>query len=101
MGMAYPRYRRRSAQSTSSPSVFGMASSQWYYTETGIPRMCKKIHADNPTIDVSPGDDPLSTQSIIKRVEVTKGMRTLCINLAPDGNDYNKYHTSIAWRKPP
>jgi hypothetical protein len=47
---------------------------QWYYTPTGIPRMCK-IHADDPSIDVSPGDDPLRTQSTIKRVEVTKGMR--------------------------
>jgi hypothetical protein len=39
--------------------------------------MCKRIQADDPTIaDVSPGDDPLCTQSI-KRVEVTKGMQTL------------------------
>jgi hypothetical protein len=63
---------------------------QWYYTSTtGIPRMCK-IQADDPTIDVSPGDDPLRTQSI-KHVEVTKGMRTLGICLAPDGNDFDEF----------
>jgi hypothetical protein len=50
------------------------------------------IQADDPTIDVSPGDDPLSTQSIKRRVEVTKGMRTLgVVRLAPDGNDYDEY----------
>jgi hypothetical protein len=55
-------------------------------TPTGIPRMCK-IQADDPSIDVSSGDDPSRTQSI-KRVEVTKGMRTLGVRLAPDGNDF-------------
>ena len=73
MGMAYTRLRR-SARSTYS-SVFGMA-----YTPTGIPRMCK-IQADDPSINVSPGDDTSHTQSI-KRVEVTKGMRTLGVRLA-------------------
>jgi hypothetical protein len=51
--------------------------------------MCK-IRADDPTIDVSPGDDPLHTQSI-KRVEVTKGMRTLGVRVAPDGNDFDEF----------
>jgi hypothetical protein len=59
---------------------------QWYYTPTGIPRMCK-IQADDPSIDVSPGDDPSRTQ----RVEVTKGMRTLGVRLAPDGNDFDEF----------
>jgi hypothetical protein len=51
--------------------------------------MCK-IQADNPSIDVSPGDDPLRTQSI-KRVEVTKGMRTLGVRLVPKGNDFDEF----------
>jgi hypothetical protein len=52
--------------------------------------MCK-IQADDPTIDVSPGDDPLLTQSI-KQVEVTKGMRTLGVHLTPNGsNDFDEY----------
>jgi hypothetical protein len=51
----------------------------------------RKIQADDPTsIDVSPGDDPSLTQSI-KRVEVTKGMQTLGVRLAPDGNDHDEY----------
>jgi hypothetical protein len=39
---------------------------------------------------------PCLTQSI-KRVEVTKGMRTLGIRLAPDGNDHDEYkhHTTM------
>jgi hypothetical protein len=49
-----------------------------------------KIQADDPNIDVFPGDDPSLTQSI-KRVEVTKGMRTLGVRLAPDGNDQDEY----------
>ena len=43
-----------------------------------------------PSIDVTPGDDPSRTQSI-KRVEVTKGMRTLGVRLAPDGNDFDEF----------
>ena len=61
----------------------------WSYTPTGIARMCK-IHADDPSIDVSHGADPAQTQSI-KRVEVTKGMRTLGVRLAPDGNDFDEF----------
>jgi hypothetical protein len=75
------------------PQVFLVwGTIQWYYTATGIPRMCK-IQANNPTIDVSAGDDPIlrSTQSI-KCVEVlTKGKRTLGVRLAPDGNDYDEF----------
>ena len=55
--------------------------------------MCK-IHADDPSIDVSPGDDPARTQSI-KRVEVTKGMRTLGVRLAPDGNDFDEFQQRL------
>ena len=51
--------------------------------------MCK-IQANNPTIDVSPGDDPLRTQSN-KRVEVARGMRTLGMRLAPDGNNFDEF----------
>jgi hypothetical protein len=57
---------------------------QWYYTDTGIPPRMRKIQADDPTIGVSPGEDPSCTHSI-KRAEVTKGMRTLGIRLAPNG----------------
>jgi hypothetical protein len=57
----------------------------WCFTDTGIPRM-RKIQADDPTINISPGDNPTCTQSI-KRIEVTKGMRTLAgVRLAPDGS---------------
>jgi hypothetical protein len=37
----------------------------WYYTDTGIPRM-HKIQADDPNIDISPGDGdhPSLTQSL-------------------------------------
>jgi hypothetical protein len=66
---------------------------QWYYSDTGIPRM-RKIQDDDPTIiDISPGDNPTCTQSI-KRVEVTKGMRTLGICLAPDGNDHDEFNST-------
>ena len=49
----------------------------------------RKIQADDPTLNVSPGDDPSCTHSI-KRDEVTKGMRTLGVRLAPDGNDHDE-----------
>jgi hypothetical protein len=53
--------------------------------------MRKIIQADDPTIDVSPGEDSSCTH-IIKRVEVTKGMRTLGVRLAPDGgNDHDEF----------
>jgi hypothetical protein len=72
--MASSRYQRRAY----SPRMFLVWHHQWYYTDTGIPRM-RKIQADDPTIDVSPCDDPSCTHSI-KRVEVTKGMQTLRIH---------------------
>jgi hypothetical protein len=37
----------------------------WYYTDSGIPRM-RKSQADDPTINVSPGDNPSLTQSALK-----------------------------------
>jgi hypothetical protein len=50
----------------------------------------RKIQADDPTIGIYPGDDPTFTQSI-QRIEVTKGMRTLGVRLAPDGNDDDEF----------
>jgi hypothetical protein len=70
---------------------------QWHLTDTGIPRM-QKIQADDPTIDISPGDNPTCTESI-KRIEITKGMRTLGVRLAPTLMIMTK--SRITWRKLP
>jgi hypothetical protein len=49
--------------------------------------MCK-IQANHPTIDVSRA---LHTQSIKRVKVVTKGMRTLGVRLAFDGNDFDEF----------
>ena len=50
----------------------------------------RKIQEDDPEINISPSDD-MTTSQVVKRVEVTKGMRTLGVRLAPDGNDHDEF----------
>jgi hypothetical protein len=46
----------------------------------------KKIQDEDAAISLTPGADQVKTYDIT-RIEVTKGMRTLGIRLAPDGNE--------------
>lgn len=48
---------------------------QWHFTPDGTPKM-KKIQDGDPEIMITPGNNPVKTLCM-KRVEVTKGMRTL------------------------
>ena len=50
----------------------------------------RKIQEEDQDITISPSDDPSQSQTV-KRVEVTKGMRTLGVRLAPNGNDHDEY----------
>ena len=54
------------------------------------PPLKKKISPDGPTIELTSGTD-METKEKIKRIEVTKGMRTLGVRLAPDGNDFDEF----------
>jgi hypothetical protein len=72
-------------------SVFGLASSGIIILPLESLE-CARYSRPTTLLSMSPapGDDPLRTQSI-KRVEVTKGMRTLGVRLAPDGNDFDEF----------
>jgi hypothetical protein len=48
------------------------------------------IHANDPVIALSSGAD-FQTKHTIQRIEVTKGMQTLGVRLAPDGNDLEEF----------
>ena len=63
---------------------------QWTFTDAGIPRMTKST-ADDPNIQLTSGSD-FQTYHTITRIEATKGMRTLGVRLAPDGNENEEYN---------
>jgi hypothetical protein len=63
---------------------------QWTFTDAGIPRM-QKSKADDPVIHLTSGAD-FQTSHTITRIEVTKGMQTLGVRLAPDGNENKEYN---------
>jgi hypothetical protein len=62
---------------------------QWSFTPSGVPYM-EKIKEADPDIALSSGAD-FDTTYNIQRIETTKGMRTLGVPLAPDGNDLNEF----------
>jgi hypothetical protein len=62
---------------------------QWTFTDAGVPRM-QKSKEDDPEIHLTSGSD-LQQLHKIKLIEVTKGMRTLGVRLAPDGNEHEEY----------
>jgi hypothetical protein len=63
---------------------------QWTFTDAGIPRMTKS-NADDPDIQLTSGSD-FQTSHTIMRIKVTKGMRTLGVRLAPNGNENEEYN---------
>jgi hypothetical protein len=61
----------------------------WEFTAAGAPKM-KKIQEDDLPIALTAGADHVTTHEIA-RIEVTKGMRTLGVRIAPDGNEQEEY----------
>jgi hypothetical protein len=66
---------------------------QWRFTcYSGIPQKPKINKEDDPTTALSSaGADQMMTETIKHSIEVTKGMRTLGVRLAPDGMDKDEY----------
>jgi hypothetical protein len=62
---------------------------QWSFTAAGVPRM-EKIKDNDPAIALSSGAD-FNKMYNIQHIETTKGMRTLGVHLAPDGNDLDEF----------
>jgi hypothetical protein len=62
---------------------------QWSFTPSGVPYM-EKIKDADPDIALSSGAD-FDTTYNIQRIETTKGMRTLGVRLAPNGNDLDEF----------
>jgi hypothetical protein len=61
----------------------------WAFTAAGAPKM-QKIQEDDLPISLTSGADHVTTHDI-SRIEVTKGMCTLGIRLAPDGNENKEF----------
>jgi len=61
---------------------------EWQFSPAGEPKM-NKTHDDGPQITLTSGSNP--TPTIIQRIKVTKGQRTLGVRLAPDGNEASEY----------
>ena len=63
---------------------------QWQFTDAGVPRMMK-TKPDDPEIQLTSGAD-LHTRHTIQRIDITKGMRTLGVRLAPNGSDADEFN---------
>lgn len=63
---------------------------QWHFTDSGVPKMMR-IKDDDPGIELTCGSN-LQIKHSIKRIETTKGMRTLGVRLAPNGNDQDEFN---------
>jgi hypothetical protein len=63
---------------------------QWSFTASGVPHM-DKVKDEDPDIALSSRADFDTTTYNIQQIETTKGMRTLRVQLAPDGNDLDEF----------
>jgi hypothetical protein len=61
---------------------------EWQFTPTGEPTMVPTT--DGPPILLTPSSQP-DSPATIQRISTAKGMRTLGVRLAPDGNDNDEY----------
>ena len=62
----------------------------WNFNKNSGCKMVNDPTPDDPDITLTAGGD-LNTHNIIQQMATQKGIRTLGIQLAPDGNDCNEY----------